>query len=143
MDTLKYKAWRDEKLQQAKKDEEKRKQEAEAKLSAHEDAREREGDEAKFFFAPAPSTEVEADTAANHTDATISAIASTEAFVQTSTIIALTTDSKLRMVSPEKGKDDVAPPMLDSAYYAILGYVVAHTIKTKFLFLFLPCKENI
>jgi hypothetical protein len=32
--------------------------------------------------------------------------------------------------------------MLDSAYYAILGYVVADNIKTKFLFLFLPRKEK-
>jgi hypothetical protein len=38
---------------------------------------------------------------------------------------------------------DVAPPMLDSAYYTIPGYVVADTIKTKFLFLFLPRKEKI
>jgi hypothetical protein len=40
-------------------------------------------------------------------------------------------------------EDDVAPPMLDSTYYAIPGYIVAHTIKTKFLFLFLPRKEKI
>jgi hypothetical protein len=33
--------------------------------------------------------------------------------------------------------------MLDSAYYTIPGYVVADTIKTKFLFLFLPRKEKI
>jgi hypothetical protein len=33
--------------------------------------------------------------------------------------------------------------MYDSAYYAISGYVVADTTKTKFLFLFLPCKEKI
>jgi hypothetical protein len=33
--------------------------------------------------------------------------------------------------------------MLDSAYYAIPSYVVADTIKIKFLFLFLPRKEKI
>jgi hypothetical protein len=33
--------------------------------------------------------------------------------------------------------------MYDSAYYAISGYVVADTTKTKFLFLFLPRKEKI
>jgi hypothetical protein len=33
--------------------------------------------------------------------------------------------------------------MLDSAYYAIPGYIVADTIKTKFLFLFIPRKEKI
>jgi hypothetical protein len=38
---------------------------------------------------------------------------------------------------------DVAPPMYDSAYYTISGYVVADTTKTKFLFLFLPRKEKI
>jgi hypothetical protein len=38
---------------------------------------------------------------------------------------------------------DVVPPMYDSAYYAISGYVVADTTKTKFLFLFLPRKEKI
>jgi hypothetical protein len=37
----------------------------------------------------------------------------------------------------------VASPMHDSAYYAIPGYVVADTIKIKFLFLFLPRKEKI
>jgi hypothetical protein len=40
-------------------------------------------------------------------------------------------------------KCDVAPPMLDSAYYAIPDYAVADTIKIKFLFLFLPRKEKI
>jgi hypothetical protein len=40
-------------------------------------------------------------------------------------------------------KGDVAPPMYDSAYYAIFGYVVADATKTKFLFLFLPRKEKI
>jgi hypothetical protein len=38
---------------------------------------------------------------------------------------------------------DVAPPMYDSSYYAISGYVVADTTKTKFLFLFLPRTEKI
>jgi hypothetical protein len=38
---------------------------------------------------------------------------------------------------------DVASPMHDSAYYAIPGYVAADTIKIKFLFLFLPRKENV
>jgi hypothetical protein len=38
---------------------------------------------------------------------------------------------------------DVASPMHDSAYYAIPSYVVADTIKIKFLFLFLPRKENV
>ncbi len=52
------------------------------------------------------------------------------------------TDSKPRTVSPEEGEDDVASPMHDSAYYAIPGYIVADTIKIKFLFLFLPRKEN-
>jgi hypothetical protein len=33
--------------------------------------------------------------------------------------------------------------MHDSAYYAIPGYVVADIIKIKFLFLFLPRKENV
>jgi hypothetical protein len=33
--------------------------------------------------------------------------------------------------------------MHDSAYYAIPSYVVADTIKIKFLFLFLPRKENV
>jgi hypothetical protein len=33
--------------------------------------------------------------------------------------------------------------MHDSAYYAIPGYVVVDTIKIKFLFLFLPRKENV
>jgi hypothetical protein len=55
----------------------------------------------------------------------------------------LEADSKPRTVSPEEGEDDVASPMYDSAYYAIPGYVVADTIKIKFLFLFLPCKEKI
>jgi hypothetical protein len=41
------------------------------------------------------------------------------------------------------GLGDVAHPMLDSAYYAIPGYVVADNVKTKFLFLFLPRKEKI
>jgi hypothetical protein len=40
-------------------------------------------------------------------------------------------------------QSDVASPMHDSAYYAIPGYVVADTIKIKFLFLFLPHKEKI
>jgi hypothetical protein len=38
---------------------------------------------------------------------------------------------------------DVASPMHDSAYYAIPSYIVADTIKIKFLFLFLPRKENV
>jgi hypothetical protein len=33
--------------------------------------------------------------------------------------------------------------MLDSAYYAIPGYVVADNVKTMFLLLFLPRKETI
>jgi hypothetical protein len=43
----------------------------------------------------------------------------------------------------DHARPDVAPPMYDSAYYAISGYVVADTTKTKFLFLFLPSKEKI
>jgi hypothetical protein len=38
---------------------------------------------------------------------------------------------------------DVASPMHDSAYYAIPSYVVADILKIKFLFLFLPHKENV
>ena len=37
----------------------------------------------------------------------------------------------------------MAPPMFNSGYYTIPGYVVAETVKPQFLFLFLPRKEKI
>jgi hypothetical protein len=90
-----------------------------------------------------PSTETEANKAATYVDVAPSSTASVEASVTSFPFIVLTTDSKSRSVSPKEGEVDVAPPMLDSAYYAIPGYIVADTIKTKLLFLFLPRKEKI
>jgi hypothetical protein len=75
--------------------------------------------------------------------AAISIVDSPNVSAQYFPIDVLLIDSKSRMVSPEEGEDDVAPPVYDSAYYAISGYVVADTTKTKFLFLFLPRKEKI
>jgi hypothetical protein len=122
-----FKSWRDDRLKT---------QSEKAELKKATDA-------AEILFAAIPSTENEANEAANYVDVAISSIARVEASVTSFPLIGLTTDSKPRTVSPEEGEDDVVPPMLDSAYYAIPGYVVAHTIKTKFLFLFLPRKEKI
>jgi hypothetical protein len=116
MDTMKYKAWRDEKLQKLKEEEEHKNKEAELKIREQEEAKKRDTEAAALLLVHVPST---AD------------------------IVAFKSDSKPRTVSPEEGEDDVASPIHDSAYYAIPGYVVANTIKIKFLFLFLPRKENV
>jgi hypothetical protein len=122
-----FKSWRDDRL---------KKQSEKAELKKVTDA-------AETLSAAIPSTENEANEAANYVEVAPSSIARVEASVTSFPFIGLTTDSKPRTVSPEEGEDDVAPPMLDSAYYTIPGYVVADTIKTKFLFLFLPRKEKI
>jgi hypothetical protein len=122
-----FKSWRDERLKPQSEKEEVKK----------------ETDTTKILSAAIPSTDKEANKAATYVDVAPSSIASVEASVTSFPFIVLTNDSKSRSVSPKEGEDDVVPPMLDSAYYAIPSYVVADTIKTKFWFLFIPHKENI
>jgi hypothetical protein len=122
-----FKSWRDERLKSQSEKEEVKK----------------ETDAAEILSAAIPSTEIEANKAATYVDVAPSSTASIEASVTSFPFIVLTTDSKPRSVSPKEGEDDVASPMLDSAYNAIPGYIIADTIKTKLLFLFLPCKEKI
>jgi hypothetical protein len=122
-----FKSWRDGRLKT---------QSEKAELKKMTDA-------AEILFAAIPSTEKEANKAATYVDVAPSSIASVEASVTSCPFIVLTTDSKSRTILPEEGEDDVAPPMLDSAYYAIPGYVVADNVKTMFLLLFLPRKETI
>jgi hypothetical protein len=130
MDTLTYTAWRDEKLQQLK--------EVEAKGKKQEEVKKKEAQSAIPLSEHLEHIETRAKS-----DAAIFVVDSPKVSAQYVPIDVLLIDSKPRTVSPEEGEDDVAPPMYDSAYYAISGYVVADTTKTKFLFLFLPRKEKI
>jgi hypothetical protein len=130
MDTLMYKAWRDEKLQELK--------DIEAKVKKHEEVKKKEARAVIPLSEHLEHIETRAESAT-----AISVVDSPTVSAQYVPIDVLLIDSEPRMVSPEEGEDDVAPPMYDSAYYAISGYVVADTTKTKFLFLFLPRKEKI
>jgi hypothetical protein len=130
MDTLTYKAWRDEKLQQLK--------EVEAKVKEHKEVKKKEAEAAIPLPEHLEHNETRAESAA-----AISVVDSPKVSAQYVPIDVLLIDSKPRTVLPKEGEDDVAPPMYDNAYYAISGYVVADTTKTKFLFLFLPRKEKI
>jgi hypothetical protein len=137
MDTMKYKAWRDEKLQKLKEEEEHRNKEAELKIKKAAEVKKKEAEAAIPLSEHLEHIETRAESAA-----AISVVTSPQVSAQYVPVEVLLTDSKPRTVLPEEGEDDVAPP-IDSAYYAIPGYVVADTIKTKFLFLFLPRKEKI
>jgi hypothetical protein len=65
MDTVLFKYWRDERLQQKHDQEEAmRMKEAEAKIRAHEEAVKMEPEQAALFSAPVPSTEREAEAVA-------------------------------------------------------------------------------
>jgi hypothetical protein len=130
MDTLTYKAWRDAKLQQLK--------EVEAKVKKPDEVKKKEAEAAVPLSEHLEHIETRAESAA-----AISVVDSPKVSAQYVPVDVLATDSKPRTVLPEEGEDDVASPMHDSAYYAIPGYVVADTIKIKFLFLFLPRKENV
>jgi hypothetical protein len=130
MDALTYKAWRDAKLQQLK--------EVEAKVKKPEEVKKKEAEAAMPLSEHLEHIETRAKSAA-----AISVVGSPKVSAQYVPVDVLLIDSKLRTVLPEEGEDDVASPMHDSAYYAIPGYVVAATIKIKFLFLFLPRKENV
>jgi hypothetical protein len=130
MDMALFKTWRDERLQdKTNKEDAKKMQVAEANFSEHEGPKKREVDEAALFSILVPSSAQEVNPAA-------------EIFEKVPHHV-LQIYSKPRTVSPEGEEDDVVPPMYDSAYYTISGYVVADTTKTKFLFLFLPRKEKI
>jgi hypothetical protein len=135
MDTMKYKAWRDEKLQKLKEEEEHKNKEAELKIREQEEAKKRDAEAAALLLVHVPST---AD------------------------IVALKTDSKPRTVSLEEGEDDVEPPIFDVVYttvkssiaeltatlvvrFANTPYVkeaIKITTKPDFLFLFEPVKEK-
>jgi hypothetical protein len=124
MDTMKYKAWRDEKLQKLQEEEEHKNKEAELKIREQEEAKKRDAEAAALLLVHVPSI---AD------------------------IVAFKTDSKPRTVLPEEGEDDVASPMHDTSY-TIPDYIVATVtvsvgpgiIKSRrMLFLFLPQKENV
>jgi hypothetical protein len=129
MDMALFKTWRDGRLQdKTNKEDAKKMQVAEANFNEHEGPKKREADEATLFSILVPSSAQEVNPAA-------------EIFEKVPHHI-LQIYSKPRTVSPKGEEDDVAPPVYDSAYYAISGYVV-DTTKTKFLFLFLPRKEKI
>ena len=91
-----FRTWRNDRLQKIKK------QEAEAKFRALEEAKRREAAKAALFPVPVPSTEREADAAA-------------EIFkeaVQFPHNVS-NNDLKPRTVSPKGGEDDEAPPILN------------------------------
>jgi hypothetical protein len=92
MDTMKYKAWRYEKLQKLKEEEVNKNKEAELKIREQEEAKKRDAEADALLLVHVPST---AD------------------------IFAFKTDSKPRTVSPEGKEDDVAPPIVDSSCYTV------------------------
>ena len=124
METAVFKSWREERLQR-KEEEEKKKRDAELCVVSMPIA----DDDAAVLIVPVS--------------------AATEDIDHTSDAYCVEVDVfrvylKPRSVSPEGGgEDDMAPPMFNGGYYAILGYVVAETVKPQFLFLFLPRKEKI
>ena len=123
METVVFKSWRDERLQH-REEEEKKKRDAAVVAAPMKDA----DDNADVVTTPVHATEEDID----HTsDAYCDEVDVFREYL------------KPRSVSPEGGQDDVVPPMFNGGYYAILGYVVAETVKPQFLFLFLPRKEKI
>jgi hypothetical protein len=96
METMKYKAWRDKKLQQFKEEEEtKIKQKADVQFRVHEEAKTMEAEEVALLPMPFHSIEDDVDTAA--AQLVIPSPCNIDSFAS---------DSKPRSVSPEKGEDD-------------------------------------
>jgi hypothetical protein len=102
MDTIKYKAWRDEKLKQLQKDEENDRQNYEAKINERGGAKEKEAKVVTLFSMHVQST--------THPEAAVKpvvCISSAEQVLAVDPIIddpmAAEDDSKLRTVSPKEG----------------------------------------
>ena len=138
MNTVTYKAWREERLQ--------KKEEAKAQMRELEEAKRREAEAAAQVLEPVQPMVV-ADSAAIF----VAPIASTDHVVvdvpvidipSVHDVVAAEDGSKPRTVSPEGRENDMAPPKLDGAYFAIPYFAMSHATKRRIMFLFLPRKEK-
>jgi hypothetical protein len=123
MDTMKYKVWRDEKLQQFKQEEEtKIKQKADVQFRVHEEAKNMEAKEVALLLAPFHSIEDDVDTAA--AQLVVPSPCNIDSFAS---------DSKPSSVSSEEGEDDTATDThiivgagLELKYEGVVPYLVEH-----------------
>jgi hypothetical protein len=125
MDTIKYKTWRDEKLEQLQEDEDNERQHCEAKIKVQGGATEKEPEDVTLF-----SVHVQSTTA--HPEAAVKQVAFISLAEQVLAVdpifddpMAAEDDSKPRTVSPKEGEDDAAPPIFAAGQNTVLQVVYA------------------
>jgi hypothetical protein len=118
MDTITYKAWRDEKLQQLK--------EVEAKVKKQKEAKKREAEAAILLSEHLERIETRAESAA-----AISVVDNPKVSDQYFPIDVLLIDSKPRTVLPQEGEDDKEAPIYTPTNYVVTPRVIQEIVQPK------------